>query len=297
MKILLATDGSQWAEGAARFLSRFDFSSADEITVLHVIARIPFPYGGSPSAAAVMQLGEEIAPGIVDAAARLLKGLRATVSTTVTTGHPAEAIVSVAAQAGAELIVMGSRGMKAIGSLLLGSVTRAVAISSPRPVLIVKPSQGKSTGPIKALVAVDGSADALETSRFLSRLPFPSDTAVTALYVSLSSYMDLPDQIHHEVNERMKKIVASMKEAETKHAERALGEAAGALRERFRSVATEMRNGDPSAQIVLAAREKGADVIALGSRGMRGVRGMLGSVARNVLGHADCSVLICKRKE
>jgi nucleotide-binding universal stress UspA family protein len=30
---------------------------------------------------------------------------------------------------------------------------------------------------------------------------------------------------------------------------------------------------------------------------MRGVSGMLGSVARNLLVHADCSVLICKRKE
>jgi nucleotide-binding universal stress UspA family protein len=30
---------------------------------------------------------------------------------------------------------------------------------------------------------------------------------------------------------------------------------------------------------------------------MRGVSGMLGSVARNVLAHAECSVLIYKRRE
>jgi Fe-S cluster assembly scaffold protein SufB len=36
---------------------------------------------------------------------------------------------------------------------------------------------------------------------------------------------------------------------------------------------------------------------ALGSRGMRWVRGMPGGVARNDLGHADCSVLICKAKQ
>jgi nucleotide-binding universal stress UspA family protein len=29
---------------------------------------------------------------------------------------------------------------------------------------------------------------------------------------------------------------------------------------------------------------------------MRGYRGMLGSVARNVIGHVECSVLICKGK-
>ncbi len=37
MKILLATDGSEYSDGAARFLARFEFSQADEITVLHVI--------------------------------------------------------------------------------------------------------------------------------------------------------------------------------------------------------------------------------------------------------------------
>lgn len=297
MKIVLATDGSRWSEGAARFLTRFDFSPSDEITVLHVVPGIPFPRAGEPYSAELMQLGEELAPAIIELTARLLKGLRATIATAVTTGHPAEAILAVAEQAGSDLIVLGSRGMKAIGSLLLGSVTRAVAISSHRPVLVVKPPQAEADGPIRALLAVDGSADATEAGRFLSRMPLPADTAVTALYVSLSTYMELPDRIHDEVSERMKKIIAGMKEAETKHAERALDEAVAVLGERFRNVTTEMRTGDPSEQIVRTARDTGVDIIALGSRGMRGVRGMLGSVARNVLGHADCSVLICKHKE
>jgi len=37
-----------------------------------------------------------------------------------------------------------------------------------------------------------------------------------------------------------------------------------------------------------------ADIIAVGSRGLRGIKGALGSVSRHVLNHAECSVLIGK---
>ena len=66
MKILLSTDGSEYSDGAARFLARFDFALADEITVLHVVHGRPFPHGGDTNYAALMQIGEEIAPGIVE---------------------------------------------------------------------------------------------------------------------------------------------------------------------------------------------------------------------------------------
>ena len=73
MKFLLATDGSEHSEGAARFLARFDLSALDHITVLHAVPGMPFPHGGGPYSAALMQLGEEIAPAIIDATAGLLK--------------------------------------------------------------------------------------------------------------------------------------------------------------------------------------------------------------------------------
>ena len=95
MKILLATDGSKYSDGAARFLSRFNLSQADEITALHVIPGVPFPHSGGSYHAALMQLGEELAPMIIDETAGLLKDLRAKVSTAVTTGHPADAIIAV----------------------------------------------------------------------------------------------------------------------------------------------------------------------------------------------------------
>jgi nucleotide-binding universal stress UspA family protein len=50
--------------------------------------------------------------------------------------------------------------------------------------------------------------------------------------------------------------------------------------------------GDPADSLIAAAKEHGADLIVLGSRGMRGARRVLGSVPNKVSHHAPCDVLI-----
>ena len=56
-----------------------------------------------------------------------------------------------------------------------------------------------------------------------------------------------------------------------------------------------VRSGDPASEILDAAQERGADLIVTGSRGLGGLESLLlGSVARNVLTHARCSVLIVR---
>ena len=53
-------------------------------------------------------------------------------------------------------------------------------------------------------------------------------------------------------------------------------------------------NGDPAEVIVRYADEVGADLIVVGSRGMRGTRRILGSVPNTVAHKAGCHVLIAK---
>jgi nucleotide-binding universal stress UspA family protein len=50
--------------------------------------------------------------------------------------------------------------------------------------------------------------------------------------------------------------------------------------------------GDAADSLVQTAKEQGADVIVIGSRGMRGARRVLGSVPNKVSHHAPCDVLI-----
>jgi nucleotide-binding universal stress UspA family protein len=57
----------------------------------------------------------------------------------------------------------------------------------------------------------------------------------------------------------------------------------------------EVREGDPAHEIVLSARHHGAGLVVVGTRGQTGLRRLiLGSVARKVLLHAPCSVLIVR---
>jgi hypothetical protein len=66
------------------------------------------------------------------------------VSSVVQVGPPAAAIVARAGEGAHDLVVMGSRGLGFLGSFLLGSVSRAVAIRSSVPVLIARPRREKS---------------------------------------------------------------------------------------------------------------------------------------------------------
>jgi nucleotide-binding universal stress UspA family protein len=50
--------------------------------------------------------------------------------------------------------------------------------------------------------------------------------------------------------------------------------------------------GDAADALLDAAKEHGADLIVLGSRGMRGARRVLGSVPNKVSHHAPCDILI-----
>ncbi len=50
-------------------------------------------------------------------------------------------------------------------------------------------------------------------------------------------------------------------------------------------------------EIVKAAATGEMDLIVMGCRGLRGMKGMMGSVSKNVLTHAPCSVLIGKTCE
>jgi nucleotide-binding universal stress UspA family protein len=50
--------------------------------------------------------------------------------------------------------------------------------------------------------------------------------------------------------------------------------------------------GDAADSLIAAAKDHDADLIVLGSRGMRGARRVLGSVPNKVSHHAPCDVLI-----
>lgn len=59
-------------------------------------------------------------------------------------------------------------------------------------------------------------------------------------------------------------------------------------------VVTHSPKGDAADRIIAVAEREGADLIVLGSRGMRGAKRLLGSVPNKVSHHAPCDVLIVR---
>ncbi len=302
MKVLLATDGSEYSDNAARFLTRFAWTPDDSISVFHAIYAIPFHSDQKFYFSQLQAIKKDLAPKVLDSAVAALQPLNAAISVEIQEGppnscDPENCIMAAADKSGADLIVMGARGLKGIGSVFVGSVTRAVAIHSPKPVLVVRLPAKPATHPIKVLFATDGSECSHATTELLASLPFGDSAEITIANIHSSSFSDIPERFATEVNERIKEVVAGSRTLEFAESEKIINQARQILGRRFKTIHVLSRSGDPSTEIVQAGAETGADIIALGSRGLRGIKGVLGSVSRNVLNHAPGSVLIGKSQQ
>jgi len=293
MKILLATDGSEHSGRAAKFLTNLNLSSDDEITVLHVITEVPFKDDAASYYSSLKQIKQEIAPKIIGTAMNILRPLNTKITSLVIDGYPDKGIIDIAEDLNVNMIVMGAKGIKGIKAFLIGSVTRSAAINSSKPVLVIKPPQGEVSGSLKVLFATDGSDYARETGRFLTSIPFHDDAEITVLHV-IQSGLDIPERFHIEIDERIKKIATEIKALAFKESEKTIEQARKFLSVRFTKVTSLTRDGDPSLEILNAAKMLKTDIIVVGSKGMRGIKGMLGSVSRYILGHSECSILIGK---
>jgi nucleotide-binding universal stress UspA family protein len=77
-----------------------------------------------------------------------------------------------------------------------------------------------------------------------------------------------------------------------KHADDVLDRAATQVRNAGLQVETHATPGNGAEAIIQVAEGQSADLIVVGSRGMKGKRRLLGSVPNNVAHHAPCAVLI-----
>lgn len=294
MRILLATDGSEYSEGAARFLRWLNLSGDDEITVLHALYWVPFLYDRESYYETLREIKRDIAPRIIDSALKILKPVKARISTAIIEGAPEECIINSAVESDMDMIVMGARGIKGIKAFFVGSVTRSVAVRSPKPVLITKVPVRERPEGIRVLFATDGSDYSLSTGEFLSGLPFHENAKLTIVNAMPTEFMDIPETFAPEIVEKTIELTDRIREIRLKQSKEIVDRARELLDKRFRKIDVLMQPGDPSAEIVRTAEAIKADLIAVGCRGLRGIRGVMGSVSRSVLMHSACSVLIGK---
>lgn len=140
LKLLIAVDGSPHAQHAVEAAARLG-QAADVQVVLLNVRDVPGYHGDLPPLdydALERTLRQRQATLLEAALAHALNcGLQGA-TTLAAAGPTAQEIVRAAADSGADQIVMGTRGMNALGGLLLGSVAQRVVHLADRPVLLVK---------------------------------------------------------------------------------------------------------------------------------------------------------------
>jgi nucleotide-binding universal stress UspA family protein len=150
-RIVLATDGSVPAIAATSLLSTWPIFEGVPIHVLSVTDVMePVQFGLAPPAhhraaeehARFYAEAQENHTRIAADAAADLRDAGRQADPTMRTGGAAEEILDLAAQAGADLIVMGSQGRTGLTRMVLGSVARNVLHGSRVSVLIVRDRSG-----------------------------------------------------------------------------------------------------------------------------------------------------------
>ena len=146
MKILLATDGSNFSDAAALNITKQFRPQDSEVRVLSVVEPITTAATPQMSPGYYPELEDQKreARAVVERTAKMLAEAGFKVSTSVATGDAKTVILDEAADWRSDLIVVGSHGRKGLGRFLLGSVSEALARHATCSVEIVRMPSNRS---------------------------------------------------------------------------------------------------------------------------------------------------------
>lgn len=287
MRVVLATDGSESAEASARWLRTFPLPPATEFLIVSVASAPPQLLDVEPRT-----LRDAAAADARAAAARaqdLLAARRARITTRVLEGDAREVIARTASEWGADLVVVGARGLGAFARLLVGSVSTSVVHHAPCPVLVVR---GRTRDVKHIVVAVDGSPHSLAAARFVAGLPLDHRSRVTLVGVVEQPYV--PRTAPRSALKLVRAAIAEIQAGRRSELEKTIDGLASEFEARAASVERTATVGLPADTILETSRR--ADLVVVGARGLGGFeRLLLGSVSERVLHHAPCSVLVVRQ--
>src|SRR5918994_1784488 len=147
-RILLATDGSEEAELAALSAVELDQRTNSELHVVHVgvVPTLLVSYPGTLGyEGKLYEQIEEDSSELLRKESWRVKAAGGTVAGAhLRMGKVDLEIVTLAEELGANLIVMGSRGLGGVRRALMGSVSDSVVRHAHCPVLVVRPGKERS---------------------------------------------------------------------------------------------------------------------------------------------------------
>lgn len=289
MKILIAYDGSSFADAALADLTRAGLPAEAEVVMMSV-AEISTPalshagmVGGTPMLHYDQILSHErrVARELAESAAQQIRPHFPgwAVRTEGFAGSTARQILLEADVWRPDLIVIGSHGRSALTRFLIGSVTMPVLHNAACAVRVVRGEVKPADLPIRNIIAVDGSphaAAAVEAAIQGNGRNWPVNTE----FRLVTSYG--PFRRPHGIG---------LLKAEKQWAEKAQADGVARLKAAGLQVTNVVRMGDPKRVLMAEARRWKADCVFVGARGLNAFeRILLGSVSSALAAHAPCSV-------
>lgn len=306
MKILLAYDGSEWADAALDDLRRAGLPQGTEVLLISVAdvfipppideavddsfpLSLPAGVKRAPERAAkAVDNARELAERASERVRKMFPGWN--VRSEACADSPAWAVIRTADEWKPDLVIVGAQGHTVLGGrLILGSVSQRVLYESRCAVRIARAPQSDVDAPVRIIVGTDGSPDAEAAVDAVAARSWPAGSEVRVVSV-LDTFMSVaPDPAQPSVL----KLVEVGEEEDC--VREVFEPSAEKLRQAGLNASVVLRKGNPKSVLVEEAEEWSADSIFLGARGMRGIdRLLLGSVSAAVASRASCSVEIVR---
>jgi nucleotide-binding universal stress UspA family protein len=140
MKLLVAVDGSDLALEAVRHALRLRHEGLRADLVLATVQEPTFLYEMvlPPGSEVLERVSGAVGNRALEGAEALLRAAGVPFEREIGSGDPAQTLIELAGRHGCEGIILGARGVGAVRSALLGSVSQAVLHASMLPVTVVK---------------------------------------------------------------------------------------------------------------------------------------------------------------
>ncbi|MHC3439664.1 universal stress protein [Natrialbaceae archaeon A-gly3] len=288
--ILVPVDGSPGSEGAIANALAFARETDATVHALSVIETLEELEEFDPDQrVAVRRASEKRAEEATGEVAAAADEVGVEVVRNVREGRPDRTILEYAEEVGADLIVMGTRGLTAAQSIRLGSTTERVIARAEVPVLSVRLSDPEGPPAVtdvsidRVLLPTDGSGAAERAADRALEFAESVGATVHVVYVLDRSIYDLEDA--------PKSIIGMLREG----GQSAIEAVALEAEDRGLSVTTDLLRGVPEMEVLEYAEGVDADLIAMGTRGRGGGSDrVLGSTTSRVVRRSERPVLTTK---
>lgn len=287
-KILIAYDGSSYADEALKELRRAGLPAVAEALILMVAEPLSsfeamgVGMGGFHTEVAQLDAAHKLeqSRGLAHQACERLRSYfpKWNLLPEAAEGAPAATVIAKAEDWGANLIVVGSRAATRLGELLIGSVSKKIAAEAECSVRVARHTELAQGAPACIVIGVDGSSgSSAAVNVVLSRTW--SETRDVRLVTAVEPF-------HQYGLTPTEKFASATTAQET---------AAAKLRAAGFNVTSVIEVEKPQTLLLRVAENWKADCIFLGARKLSGLgRLMLGSVSTAVVARAHCSVEVVR---